>query len=89
METTYETIDREIAKLDLPALTAKTAVRTQWSRMERLVTIYRAVRPLLAAAAALPIFPPRWRDALKLFTTTMDDLASGVASGEFKAGKDL
>jgi hypothetical protein len=49
----------------------------------RLVTIYHAVQPILDILAALPLLPQRWRDALRQFVATLDQVAS------FKAGKDL
>jgi hypothetical protein len=49
----------------------------------RLIRIYYAVQPILDILAALPLLPLRWRDALRQFVITLDQVAS------FKAGKDL
>jgi hypothetical protein len=60
----------------------------------------RAVRPILSIVAELPLLPPQWRDALRLFVATLDAIAAagGVPvegplpaqpKPDFKAGKDL
>jgi hypothetical protein len=49
----------------------------------RLIAIYHAVQPILDILSTLPLLPQRWRDALRQFVATLDQVAS------FKAGKDL
>jgi hypothetical protein len=87
---TYEAIERSLLSVDLRTLKAAPAAADAVARVQRLLTIYRAVRPLLLALTMLPL-PPRFGDALQLFTVTLDQLAASVpaAHGGFKAGKDL
>jgi hypothetical protein len=47
--------------------------------LPRLQSVYRAVRPILSILAELPLLPPHWRDALRLFIATVDAIA---AAGE-------
>jgi Zn-dependent metalloprotease len=73
-------------------------------RVQRLVTIYGGVKPLLLALSALVILPPSWRDGIKLFVGALDAVAAVAPqfsaseivpiddprpAPEFKAGKDL
>ena len=85
---TFESIQQSVNTLDLQAFTAKTAAGDQLTRVQRVLASYRAVRPILATIAALPLLPPQFRDALRLFLVTVDQFADS-ATGEFKAGKDL
>ena len=86
---TFESIQQSVNTLDLQAFTAKTAAGDQPTRVQRVLASYRAVRPLLAAVAVVPVIPPQFRDALRLFLVTFDQFAADSATGEFKAGKDL
>ena len=93
--TTYEAvlaahaeIDASIATLKIQPNDPMTLVQTPPNRLKQVITIFRAVRPLLATVAKLPI-PASWRSAVQLFVVALDGLAGEVASAEFKAGKDL
>jgi len=88
---TFEIIHRSLAGLDLNTLGApETTPADPAARTERVLTVYRAVRPLLIGLTTVQLVPPQFRDGLALFVTTFDGFANGVsASGEFKAGKDL
>ena len=100
----YERIDARIRRLDLSAMGARQSVLAGGDDdlLPRLQTVYRAVRPILAIVAELPLLPPHWREALRLFLATLDGIA--IAGGldvdldgapapepkpDFKAGKDL
>ena len=94
--TTYEAvlaahaeIDASIATLKIKPNDPMTLVQTPPNRLKQVITIFRAVRPLLATVAALPLIPASWRSAVQLFVVALDGLAGEVASADFKAGKDL
>ena len=62
---------------------------------QKLVRIYKGIKPLLEVVSTLPIFSPALRGALAIFTEALDalvstpELAGAGAGGDFKAGKDL
>ena len=61
------------------------------SRLQRVLKIYRAIRPLLAILGSLPLIPSTWRASLVMFTQALEALtlaAPEILAG-FKAGKDL
>lgn len=64
---------------------------TPIGRIERLVKLYEALKPLLQTVAALTLIPRGWRSALSLFLAALEAVADGLAdlSAQFKAGKDL
>ncbi|HYI08450.1 MAG TPA: hypothetical protein VEK57_05230 [Thermoanaerobaculia bacterium] len=64
---------------------------TPAARFEKVLKIYRGVRPLLALLAALPLIPSTWRSALLMFTQALEALSgvSGQITAQFKAGRDL
>lgn len=64
---------------------------TPVSLIERLVTIYEALKPLLGTLATLPLFPKAWRAAFSLFLGAVQAVADKLpeVSAAFKAGKDL
>lgn len=86
--TTFESIVHSINSLDLNA--PATAPADPAAHSDRLLAVYRAVRPLLLALTMVSLVPPQFRAALTLFLNTFDGFANSVsASGDFKAGKDL
>jgi len=76
---------------------------TPGGRLQRLVKVYGAVKPLLSVLTTLVIIPPSWRAGLAVFVQTLDavivvapQLAPGLVKIDgpqpapvFKAGKDL
>ena len=89
--TTFESIQQSVRSIDLEAIEGNAAVPEAVTRTQRLVAVYRGVRPILAVVSTLPLLPPQFREPLKLFLFTFDQFVAGVAetSGDFKAGKDL
>ena len=85
---TFESIQQSVNTLDLEAFTGKAAAADQITRVQRVLASYRAVRPILSALSVVPLIPPQFRDALRLFLATVDQFADS-ATGDFKAGKDL
>jgi hypothetical protein len=60
-------------------------------RVQRLVTIYGSIKPLLLVLTTLVILPPSWRDGIKVFVGALDAVAvvAPQFDPDFKAGKDL
>lgn len=98
----YDRIDAHVRALDLSLFDdcQKVIAGGDDDLLPRLQSVYRSVRPILSIVAELPLLPPHWRDALRLFVATVDAIATagGVpAEGplpnhpdpDFKAGKDL
>jgi hypothetical protein len=85
----YAEIDSSIATLKIQPHDPMTLVPTPANRLKQVVSIYRAVRPLLSGIASLALVKASWRSAVQLFIVALDGLAAEVASIDFKAGKDL
>lgn len=87
---TFDTIERHIQSFDLTAFTAPGVA--QASRADRLSTTYAVARPILLGLTAIPLIPVKWRAALSVFLTTLDEVTATIKPGEvtetFKAGKD-
>lgn len=77
-EFSFATIDDEVRALDLSEIRCNSLMAVQGSRIQRLVTIYRGVRPLLKAITVLAILPPYWRAAVELLTGTLDEIAAST-----------
>ena len=86
---TYESIEKSLRNIDVEAM-GVVAAEPQ-SRTQRFVTLYRAIHPILASLAVLPLLPPQFREAIRLFLTTTDAFTQdlGQSDATFKAGKDL
>jgi hypothetical protein len=89
--TTYGTINQSIRTLDFAELEHCNAIGDTFAgHVKRLVTLYAAVKPLLAVIATLPLVPQSWRAAVALFIATLDAVTSPPQiNPDFKAGKDL
>jgi hypothetical protein len=87
---TFDIIDRHIQSFDLTEFTAPGVA--QASRADRLSTTYALARPILVGLTAIPLIPPTWRAALRVFLKTLDEVTATIKPGEvteaFKAGKD-
>ncbi len=61
------------------------------TRVQKVLKIYRGIKPLLTVVAELPLLPATWRAALHVFLQALDSLAAvgGDISAAFKAGRDL
>jgi hypothetical protein len=59
--------------------------------LQRVLTIYDGIKPLLALLSSFRILPSKWRMAIAMFVQALDALAGTVPEviGDFKAGKDL
>ena len=64
---------------------------TPLGALQRVLKVYRQIKPLLTVLGSLPILPYNWRGALTIFTQALDALAATApaVTAAFKAGKDL
>ena len=64
---------------------------TPVGRLQRVLKIFRGIKPLLTILGTLPLIPSTWRAAIVMFTQALDSLAvvAPEVTAEFKAGKDL
>jgi len=81
---TFGRINEQVKTFDAASFTAEGAVQTPTDKVQRLTTVFAAVRPILLGLAAIPLIPPAWRAVLRVFIGTLDEV-----SAAFKAGKDL
>ena len=57
--------------------------------LQRVLKIYRSIRPLFVVIAGLPILPSTWSAVIGMFVRALDALAGSDVNAEFKAGRDL
>jgi hypothetical protein len=76
---------------------------TPGQRLERFVSVYGSIKPLLTALSTLVILPPKWRVGLIVFIRTIESVVAiapqldpGIVKiddpkpvPDFKAGKDI
>ena len=86
---TWKAIDRSVKTLDLTAMDEENAAigASFATSLDRLVTVYNAVKPLISVLATIPLIPQAWRAAIALFNKSLDAVVAAVP--DFKAGKDL
>ncbi len=78
----FQDIDEHIESADLSEfapggkkhVTASMATANPELVVPRICSIYRTVRPILVALSTFPLIPPKWREALKVFISVMDQL---------------
>jgi hypothetical protein len=60
-------------------------------RLQRVLKIFRGLKPVLAVIGTLPLIPATWRAAMAMFVQALDALAlvGPEITADFKAGKDL
>jgi len=61
------------------------------SRLQKVLKIFRGIKPLFAVLSTLPLIPSTWRAAIVMFVQALDALAIAAPeiTADFKAGKDL
>jgi hypothetical protein len=87
-----KSIDRTVRTLMQEMEHENTLVQeTPNSRLQRVLKIFRSLKPALAVIGALPLIPANWRGAIAMFVQALDALAlvGPEITAEFKAGKDL
>ena len=64
---------------------------TPAGKFQKVLKIYRGVKPLFQVLGVLPLLPSSWRAAIVLFDQSLEALTavSGEVTAQFKAGKDL
>ena len=83
-------VDRGLRTLNAELEHEATVVMdTPKSIVQRVVKVYRGVKPLLTVLSTLPILPSTWRGGIVIFIQVLDGLAAIDISAAFKAGRDL
>jgi len=89
---TFAAINRSIRTLDGTGMEMENAAiwDTPGGRIQKLLKVYAAIKPLLTVISSLPLIPQAWRAALSLFIAALDAVSSSPElNPDFKAGKDL
>jgi 3-methyladenine DNA glycosylase/8-oxoguanine DNA glycosylase len=89
---TYALINRSIKALNVAEMEMEQeiAAPTPAERIQKLVKVYTAIKPLLAVISSLPLLPQAWRAAVSLFVAAVEAVVSSPElNPDFKAGKDL
>lgn len=92
IQTNKKSVDRSIRTLMTEMEHENTlAPETPVSRFQKVLKIYRSIKPLLSVLGSLPLIPPTWRAAIVVFDQSLESLSavSGEITAQFKAGRDL
>ena len=60
-------------------------------RLQKVLKIWRGIKPVFTVLSSLPLIPSTWRAAIVMFTQALESLSAvgGDITAQFKAGKDL
>jgi hypothetical protein len=92
IKTSKRSVDASLRNLQKEMEQENTLVQeTPVGRLQRVIKIFRGIKPLLTVLGSLPLIPSTWRAAIVMFTQALDSLAvvAPEVTAEFKAGKDL
>jgi hypothetical protein len=92
IEKSKRSTDRTLRSLQQEMEQENTLVQdTPNTRLQKVLKIYRGIKPVFAVIGSLPLIPSTWRAAIVMFTQALDALTAvgGEITAEFKAGKDL
>ncbi|HYH05690.1 MAG TPA: hypothetical protein VEK11_01405 [Thermoanaerobaculia bacterium] len=92
IEKSKRSTDRTLRALQQDMEQENTLVQdTPNSRLQKVLKIYRGIKPVFAVIGSLPLIPSTWRAAIGMFTQALDALTAvgGDITAQFKAGKDL
>ncbi len=92
IEKSKRSTDRTLRALQQDMEQENTLVAdTPNTRLQKVLKVYRGIKPVFAILGALPLIPSTWRAAIVMFTQALDALTAvgGEITAEFKAGKDL
>jgi DNA-directed RNA polymerase beta' subunit len=87
-----KSVDRSVRALMQEMEHENTLVQeTTASRLQRVLKIFRGMKPLFAVLTSLPLIPATWRAAIAMLVQALDALAlvGPEITADFKAGKDL
>jgi hypothetical protein len=85
-------IDRALRTLQSDMEHENTLVaETPLNKLQKVLKIYRSIKPLLAVLGTLPLIPSMWRGTIVIFGQALDALAASApdVTAQFKAGKDI
>lgn len=92
IKTSKRSVDASLRNLQKEMEQENTLVQeTPIGRLQKVLKIFRGIKPLFAVLGSLPLIPSTWRAAIVMFTQALDALAivAPEVTAEFKAGKDL
>lgn len=92
IKTSKRSVDASLRNLQKEMEMENTLIQeTPIGRLQRVLKIFRGIKPLFAVLGSLPLIPSTWRAAIVMFTQALDALAvvAPEVTAEFKAGKDL
>lgn len=92
IKNSKKSIDRSIRTLMQDMEHENTLVpETPNGKLQRVLKIYRAIKPMLTVISTLPLIPSTWRAAVVMFNQALEalSLVGGEVTAEFKGGKDL
>jgi gentisate 1,2-dioxygenase len=92
IKTSKRSVDASLRALQKEMEQENTLVQeTPVGRLQRVLKIYRGIKPLLSVIGTLPLIPTTWRAAIVMFNQALESLSgvSGDITAQFKAGKDL
>jgi len=92
IKTSKRSVDASLRNLQKEMESENTLIQeTPVGRLQRVLKIFRGIKPLFAVLGSLPLIPSTWRAAIVMFTQALDALAlvAPEVTAEFKAGKDL
>jgi hypothetical protein len=92
IEKSKRSTDRTLRSLQQDMEQENTLVQdTPNGRLQKVLKIWRGVKPVFAVIGSLPLIPSTWRAAIVMFTQALDALTAvgGDITAQFKAGKDL
>jgi hypothetical protein len=87
-----KTVDRSVRNVMQEMQFENTlAAESPTTRLQKVLKIYRSIKPMLAVIGALPLLPSNWRSTFIVFTQALESLSQvgGELTADFKAGKDL
>jgi len=87
-----QAVNRRISNLIRELHSQNTLVaETPLARFQKVLKIYRSLKPLFAVLENLPLIPLTWRTALVMLDQALEALSGigGEITAQFKAGKDI
>ena len=83
-------IERALRTLQTDMAHENTLVaETPVGKLQKVLKLYRGLKPLLTMLGTLPIIPPMWRGPIVIFVQALDALSAPEVTAQFKAGKDI